>query len=301
MRILSRRAISVALLFVLPAVFLKFALTLGWLGPTPIGHINRFWQPHPISLAVNPAEFMFVSTLRREAAAIQEEFASRRNLALRPRSEYRSEDYPGAVKDDGKTEGWSTVYLRVGTVDTCLSQYFPKTMRVLDQELGTRVHTAFFSELNPGEGDGSGRYIPPHCGQLRGLFRVLTVLGGEKAKGASHLASQGALPVHDMCLTRFASECPANVTEHPEAKVVHYDVGDVVLFNDFCCHWVENFSVGPRLALVINVDRPDLATWRNTLTAWGSWLFSRNKLKVFSEGSKRACAELEAAGLKATA
>ena len=102
-------------------------------------------------------------------------------------------------------------------------------MRVLDHALGTRVHTAFFSELSPNDNDGSGstdagRHIPPHCGQLRGLVRVLTVLSGDKADWAPALASQGALPLHDMCLTRFASECPANVTSHPRAQVVQYNV-----------------------------------------------------------------------------
>jgi aspartyl/asparaginyl beta-hydroxylase (cupin superfamily) len=287
-------AIVVLLVCVLPAAVLKLALALGWLGPTPMGFINQIWEPHRIALAVNPP-FAFVSVLQREADVLREEFASRREAALRPRSDFRSKDYPGAVKDDSLTEGWSTLYLRVGTVDTCLTRHFPKTMRVLDQQLGTRVHTAFFSELNPDA--GAGRSIPPHCGQLRGLFRVLTVLGGEKAPGASFIASQGALPDHDMCLSRFASECPANVTEHPDAQTVHYNVGDVVLFNDFCCHWVENYSIGPRLALVINVDRPDLATWRNTLTAWGSRLFASRKLGIFIEGSKKICAALdEAAG-----
>ena len=40
---------------------------------------------------------------------------------------------------------------------------------------------------------------------------------------------------HSMCLTRFASECPSNVTEATDGKVelVHYNVGDVILFNDF--------------------------------------------------------------------
>ena len=173
-------------------------------------------------------------------------------------------------------------------------------MRVLDEQLGTRVHTAFFSELDPaGDGStkeaGAGRTIPPHCGQLRGLFRVLTALDGTPVEGAPSLATQGALVDHDACLTRFASECPANVTESPLAKVVHYNAGDVVLFNDFCCHWVENHSAGPRLAFVINVDRPDFATWRNTLTAWGSKLFSRRKLQVFVKGSEKVCAALAAA------
>eukprot|EP00937_MAST-01D_sp_MAST-1D-sp2_P001776 g1776.t1 len=281
----------------LPVVVVK----LGALGPTPIGYINELWEPHPIALALNPEQFEFVRVLRAARATLRREFQQRRALALRPRSAYRSKDYPGAVKDDGATEGWSSVYLRVGTVDTCLTRFFPETMHVLDSALGTRVHTAFFSELSPDDGSGpagggAGRRIPPHCGQLRGLFRVLTVLSGDKADGAPALASQGALPLHGMCLSRFASECPANVTRHPRAQVVHYDVGDVVVFNDFCCHWVENYSKGPRLALVINVDRPDLARWRNTLTAWGSWLFAQRKLPVFIEGSAAVCKALEDAG-----
>jgi aspartyl/asparaginyl beta-hydroxylase (cupin superfamily) len=237
---------------------------------------------------LNP-DFDFVGILREAQPTIRREFLRRREYALRPRSDYTSKDYPGAVKNKAATEGWRTVYLRVGTQDTCLTKFFPETMRVLDDSLGTRVHTAFFSELDPSKG---GKFIPPHCGQLRGLFRALTVLDGSPLPGASSLASQGALPDHDMCLTRFASECPANVTEHAHAQVVHYNVGDVVLFNDFCCHWVENYSAGPRLVLVINVDRPDLPSWQNTLTAWGSWLFARHKLPVFVEGSKKVCAAL---------
>ena len=277
-----------------------------------MGYINLIWEPHPIALALNPVEYKFTRVLRAEVATLRDEFWRRRALAMRPRSAYRSEDYPGAVKDDDATEGWSTIYLRVGGVDTCLTRFFPDTMRVLDEQLGTRVHTAFFSELDPaggggdGDGDGAdggdgktGRTIPPHCGQLRGLFRVLTALAGTPLEGAPSLATQGALVDHDACLTRFASECPTNVTASPLAQVVHYNAGDVVLFNDFCCHWVENHSAGPRLAFVINVDRPDFAPWRNTLTAWGSKLFSRRKLQVFVEGSEKVCAALAAAEAEA--
>ena len=166
-------------------------------------------------------------------------------------------------------------------------------MAILDHALGTRVHTAFFSELSPGSGN-AGRVIPPHCGQLRGLLRVLTVLDGEALSGAKSLATQGALVDHSACLTRFASECPANVTQSPDARTVDYDVGDVVVFNDFCCHWVENHSVGPRLALVINVDRPDLPAWQNALTARGARLFASRKLRVFVDASEEVCADIAA-------
>lgn len=40
----------------------------------------------------------------------------------------------------------AAVYLRVGNTDTCLVEYFPKTMAALGR-LGTRIHTIFFSEL----------------------------------------------------------------------------------------------------------------------------------------------------------
>ena len=225
---LSATALVLALV---PVAIVK----LGLLGPTPIAYVNTLWDPHPIALALNPPQFGFTQALQIAVPTMRDEFMRLRALALRPRAEFRSQDYPGAVKDDAATAGWATIYLRVGTIDTCLATFFPNTMRVLDQELGTRVHTAFFSELDPGSdnmGDGRGRSIPPHCGQLRGLFRILTVLGGEKRAGAPALALQGALPLHDMCLTRFASECPTNVTRHPSAQWVHYNAGDVVLFNE---------------------------------------------------------------------
>ena len=286
--LISKTASILCLVAVLFGVSIKYFRVLG---PTPLGYINKFWTPHEITLALNP-NFKFVKVLRNEITTLRDEFHGLRAIAMRPRSEYRSLEYPGAVKDDDQTVGWNTLYLRVGTVDTCLAKHFPKTMQILDQQLGTRVHTAFFSELNPGN-DNTGRIIPPHCGQLRGLFRVLTVLDGEKLPGKTSSAMQGALVDHDACLTRFASECPENVTQSPKSKTVRYNVGDVVVFNDFTCHWVENYSAKSRIALVINVDRPDLATWRNTFTAWGSRLFARRKLRVFLEGSKKVCAMIE--------
>ena len=74
-------------------------------GPTPIGYVNLLWSPHDIVLELNP-KLGFVNVLREELAVMRDEFQSLRAIALRPRSAYRSADYPGAVKDDSATVGW---------------------------------------------------------------------------------------------------------------------------------------------------------------------------------------------------
>lgn len=280
-------------LIVVPAVAVFYG---GVLGPTPLGYVNKLYPPNPVPLALNPPQFDFIPILQKHHETFRDEFHSRREAALRPRSDFSSKEFPGALGGLAKEEavGWNTLYLRLGTQDMCLTEYFPKTMAILDKELGTRVHTIFFSELQPGK-----EAIAPHCGQLSGLHRVITVLAGEKQDGETSLASMGAYDDNEMCLTRFTKHCPVgiNVTDQtPDAKklrLVHYNVGDVIVFNDFVCHWVKNKAKGPRLVMVINVDRPDVASFSNFLTAWGSWIFSRKSLAVFREQSQKACDRLK--------
>lgn len=263
---------------------------LSQVGLISVAHVNLLWSPHPIALALNPRGLgIGVKKLQAATALIRNELKTQRSLVVRPRSAYISQDYPGAVKRED-TDGWSTVYLRVGNVDTCLVEHFPETMKVLDS-LDVNVHTIFFSELLP------GKDIAPHCGQLRGLFRLLLILDGKKERDSTALATMGVYNDHDMCFSRFASQCPTNISAAKDGRpeIIEYNVGDVVVFNDFVCHWVENHAISPRLALVINVDRTDIASWRNKLTALGSWLFSKRKLRVFTEGSNQVCENLVSA------
>jgi hypothetical protein len=260
-----------------------------------IGYVNLLYPAHEIALALNPPEFPWSAVLQGASSTIRDEFKERREQTLRPRGAYTSKDYPGATPGEAQQDGWNTIYLRTGNMDTCLTRYFPKTMAALDS-LGVRVHTAFFSELAP-----ERKYIAPHCGQLRGLFRVIVVLDGLKAEGAHAIASMGVRHDHNLCLPRFGQPCPQNVTEAGGSgagpiELVHYNVGDVVLFNDFVCHWVENHAVSRRLALILNIDRPDLSSVQNWLTAWGSRIFAARKLKVFHEGSQQVCDTIEASG-----
>ena len=104
---------------------------------------------------------------------------------------------------------------------------------------------------------------------------------------------------HDMCLTRFTQQCPSNLTDATDGKVevVDYSVGDLILFNDFVCHWVDNYSTTPRLALILNTDRADLPSWSNWLVGLGSRLFVQRKMGVFLEGSKQVCNALAASGV----
>jgi len=55
------------------------------------------------------------------------------------------------------------------------------------------------------------------------------------------------------------------------------------------CHWVENRAISNRVALIINVDRPDLSQLENSLTAWGSKLFVWRKMSVFLKNSEKVC------------
>jgi len=298
------RALCVALVAILLPYISIFYLHA--LGPTPLGYVNKLFPPSPFVLRLNPSptDLPFSQVLRDHYQTFRDEFFAQRAQVSRPRANFYSKEFPGALRNETDLDGWSTTYLRLGTADTCLTKYFPRTMHVLDdligKQLGVRVHSIFFSLLAEGKD-----WIAPHCGQLAGLWRAITVLSGEKREGAESLAVQYGYEDDAMCLTRFSKDCPSDLFDAidkkknaqdavpAKIKAAYYNVGDVFLFNDFTCHAVRNFAKGERLVMVVNVDRHDMNPVSNTLVAWGSWVFSQKTLSVFREKSLPLCKGIE--------
>ena len=84
------------------------------IGPTPLGYNNKLVPAHPIALALNPTgqHFGFSEILRENYATIRDEYLSRREQTLRPRKDFVSVDFKGAISNASETVGWSSVYLR---------------------------------------------------------------------------------------------------------------------------------------------------------------------------------------------
>lgn len=63
----------------------------------------------------------------------------------------------------------------------------------------------------------------------------------------------GVYKDHDMCLDRMAKACPINLSSLIDGNVetVEYELGDTILFNDFCCHWAETNIKGIEMVLLL--------------------------------------------------
>lgn len=264
-----------------------------------IGHLNLLFEPHPITIALNPEDdFPWVAALRREIPTIRAEVLQNAHRAMQPHESYLSKELTLGVDipSNGTTERppWDWGILRAGTVDTCLAEFFPRTMSAiqgaLSSEDGQRVHTASFSRL------GVGRTLPPHCGETHGMFRIILTVDGPKD---GVVARQTVLNDHNACLDRFAKPCPSELASLDDDGIavkitsVEYGVGDAIVLNDFLCHWVEYVGDSPRIALILNVERTDVPLWRRYLLLAFSKLFIRIKGGTINEAAQNACRRWE--------
>ena len=264
-------------------------------------HLNKLYPPHPTVLAKNPstAEFPWVKPLQTAMPRIIEEFiqvSTAQGLAMLPERAYLSKSFQGGVEEatlaeEGNGKEWEWAILRAGMFDTCLAAHFKQTMKVLDS-LQVPVHTAFFSVLYP------GKSLPPHCGETRALYRfimVLDLLGApsEQEKGVTERSTMSVLEDHEMCMPRFAKSCPKEVARNgTHVSTVEYGVGDMILFNDFVCHWVQNGFTRPRLALIINVERQDIPSWKRWFIRGVTQAYMLGKGGKFSSAAEQACAKI---------
>jgi hypothetical protein len=267
-----------------------------------IGHINLLFEPYEITIARNP-ELAFVERLRALIPALQHELAPHVERLMQPHEAYLSHEFAGGVElgrvhqHQTSEPPWDWGILRAGTADTCLAARLPAVMAAVDaalQQSGQRVHTAFLSRL------GKRRVLPPHCGETRGLLRIILVLDGPPGV----VGRQTVLNEHSACLRRFAKPCPAELAQGDTSAIakevglyanlttttVEYAVGDAVVFNDALCHWVEYLGEVPRLALILNVDRTDVPAWRRALLTAISKAYITLKGSKLMRAADTACA-----------
>ena len=281
------------------AVIVPIVSLVAYIRPT-VGHINLLFEPHRITIAVNP-DLEWAQRLRSMIPSVISEVLPLAELLLQPHETYLSSDFSGGVDLHQSRSGtWDWAILRAGTKDTCLAKWLPLTMDSIDAALalsGQRVHTAFLSRL------GVQRTLPPHCGETRGLFRLILALDGPPGI----VARQTVLNDHHACIRRFARPCPTELADMSQADVVgnrtttvEYAVGDAVLFNDALCHWVEYLGDEPRLALILNVERIDVPRWRRAvLTAISNVYITLKGSKIMGAASA-ACARLAENGIRET-
>eukprot|EP01062_Namystynia_karyoxenos_P044786 TRINITY_DN33052_c0_g1_i1.p2 TRINITY_DN33052_c0_g1~~TRINITY_DN33052_c0_g1_i1.p2 ORF type:complete len:320 (+),score=94.84 TRINITY_DN33052_c0_g1_i1:68-961(+) len=267
-------------------------------GRVGLGHINLLFDPHEVTIALNPSGpgLEWVGALRERIPEIRAEANAVGERMLQPHEAYLSKEFQGGkeVGEAGEVRGgaaagekpWDWAILRAGGVDTCLAAHFPRTLKAVSDALGDggRLTTAFFSRLS------TGRDLPPHCGETRGLFRAVFAVDGPTGV----VARQTVLNDHSACMLRFAKPCPANLTrlQPPLTSAVEYGVGDAVVFNDFLCHWVEYRAAAPRLALIVNVERADVPPWRTAVLRAVSSVFMAVRGGRIMGASEGACAAL---------
>ncbi|PKM13453.1 MAG: aspartyl beta-hydroxylase [Gammaproteobacteria bacterium HGW-Gammaproteobacteria-3] len=122
-----------------------------------------------------------------------------------------------------KGDNWKTfVFYGFGyrVDDNCLR--CPETARLLDAV--PHIENAWFSILAP------GYHIPPHKGPTNGIIRIHLGLMVPKARERCHI--------------------------RVDDRILHWDEGKCIVFNDYFEHEVKNDTDETRVVLFFDVDRP---------------------------------------------
>jgi hypothetical protein len=133
---------------------------------------------------------------------------------------------------------WKTLFLRVYGVDTCMAKQFPETLKAVDAS-GLNAMTVMFTRMAPGQ------RIARHVGPTKLVLRLLLALKVPKAPGA-HLK---VWHKHNGSATRL---------DWTKA-------GDEYIFDDTFVHAAHNPTEEERVALFIDMKRPDMKGWRERL------------------------------------
>eukprot|EP00484_Ammonia_sp_Unknown_P028391 CAMPEP_0197029260 /NCGR_PEP_ID=MMETSP1384-20130603/8749_1 /TAXON_ID=29189 /ORGANISM="Ammonia sp." /LENGTH=419 /DNA_ID=CAMNT_0042458393 /DNA_START=71 /DNA_END=1330 /DNA_ORIENTATION=+ len=142
---------------------------------------------------------------------------------------------------------WPTVNLRCYGLDTQISKYFPKTMKLVN-ESDTWLSHVMFSILKP------NKYIPRHRGPYRGVFRYHLHLEIPEHKNPAEQLYLAVWP--ETSSADFWD--PANVPDG-EPTLCTWKDGDDFLFDDTCVHEVINFTGKRRIILFMDVERYDIS------------------------------------------
>lgn len=127
-----------------------------------------------------------------------------------------------AVSHCDVMDKWKTLHLRVFNIDTNNSQYFPLTMKLINQ-CQPKCTLAYFSLLEP------GAQLSPHRGLYKGVLRY-------------HLGLR---------IPRDWQNCYLVVN----GEKVHWKEGEDIIFDDRFLHYVHNNTDEERLILFLDIQR----------------------------------------------
>jgi hypothetical protein len=169
---------------------------------------------------------------------------------------------------------WKTLFLHVYGVDTCITQQFPETLKVVDAS-GLNALTAMFTRMAPGQ------RIERHAGPTKLALRLLLALKVPKAPGA-HLQVW-------------------NKEDGPATRLDWTKDGDEYVFDNSFYHASDNPTKEEWVALWIDMKRPDMKGWRerliNHIVLEAIRIFPFNRKQMIVNGTNKLC---QAAGVAKT-
>ncbi len=166
---------------------------------------------------VSPDNIAFIELLSNNREIILQEYFE----DIYNKRPYNVKDFYKVDTDINYDDNWKAVPLILfGYMFIENSLRYPKTFKLLNQIPGCAG--AMFSVLGP------GKYIPPHHGIYKGVFRCLFTL---KVKDGA--------------------KCWIRVSD----RVINFETGKAVLFDETAEHEVANYSDEPRIVLYLDIYR----------------------------------------------
>lgn len=168
------------------------------------------------------------------------------------------------------TEGvWKTLFIRSGGHNTCAAEFFPETVKAVD-ESPFQVLSIMFSRLAPGQ------VIPPHTGYTK-IIQLY------------HMGLK--VPKEEPKPSMTAWECEGC----PKQRIVWAE-GEEFVFDDSFVHEATNPNTEERIILFLHIRRIDLKGWRaRMLSNFMHWIFTLISFAPASslvEGTEKSCATL---------
>ena len=178
--------------------------------------INKLFDSCNQPAVFNPSDFEWTHDFRANWKIILEEF---RNYQLQYNIPYHNE-INSEISSCDKNTAWKTLYLRAFNRDTKVAQFFPKTMKLINNSPCT---LAYFSILKP------RAKLDRHIGIYKGVIRY-------------HL---GLIIPNDW------KNCWIEVN----GEKLHWLPGKDLLFDDMFMHSVENNTDEERVILFLDIKR----------------------------------------------
>jgi beta-hydroxylase len=157
---------------------------------------------------------------------------------------------------------WPTVTLRCYGFDTQMCEYFPKTLKLVNDAPVWLSHV-MFSILKP------YKFIPRHRGPYRGVFRYQLALEIPPCKDPPNGLYLSVWPNTSSHVFWSPEDVPAG-----DPTIVTWTAGDDFIFDDTCVHEVHNSTRFRRIILFMDVERFDLS------------LFSKIVHKIFMSAAR---------------